>query len=65
MGAEHAFLPGEARDGEYDVVIEASGAVPALLEALRVADVGGGSPRSACRATRCRPSTPPSWCCAA
>ncbi|MEU6991764.1 alcohol dehydrogenase catalytic domain-containing protein [Streptomyces sp. NPDC046465] len=41
MGAEHAFLPGEARDGEYDVVIEASGAVPALLEALRVADVGG------------------------
>ncbi|WP_237773378.1 MULTISPECIES: zinc-dependent alcohol dehydrogenase [Streptomyces] len=41
MGAEHAFLPGEAKDGAYDVVIEASGAVSALLESLRVADIGG------------------------
>lgn len=41
MGAEHAFEPGQAKDGSYDVVIEASGSTPALLEALRLVDVGG------------------------
>ncbi|MGC5344248.1 zinc-dependent alcohol dehydrogenase [Streptomyces sp. DT24] len=41
MGAEHAFTPGQARDGGYDVVIEASGSTTALLEALRVVDIGG------------------------
>ncbi|MEU3828029.1 alcohol dehydrogenase catalytic domain-containing protein [Streptomyces sp. NPDC029080] len=41
MGARHAFLPGEAPAGHYDVVVEASGAAPAFHDALRCTGVGG------------------------
>ncbi|MFD9522897.1 zinc-binding dehydrogenase [Streptomyces sp. NPDC059979] len=41
LGAEHAFRPGEAAPGGYDVVVEASGSAAALSEALHLVDVGG------------------------
>lgn len=41
LGAEHAFRPGEAAPGTYDVVVEASGSPAALTEALQLADIGG------------------------
>ncbi|MFD9795891.1 zinc-binding dehydrogenase [Streptomyces sp. NPDC059070] len=41
LGAEHAFRPGEAAPGGYDVVVEASGSPAALAEALQLADIGG------------------------
>ncbi|MFC0865914.1 zinc-binding dehydrogenase [Sphaerimonospora cavernae] len=41
FGADRVFRPGQAKADHYDFVVEASGAIEAFHEALRVVGVGG------------------------